>query len=501
MSASDLAALTDGQNYTVTASAINKAGIAASTSSSITLDESASLSINPIDGNNFITASNVANGIAIKGTSADSILANLVGQVVTVGLNGKTYTGTIGSDGNWSVDVSPADLVALTNGKSYTVTASVTDLAGNKASGTDKVVVDETAALAIKAIDGNGFVNGKNAAAGITISGTSTGGTGNGDFAGQTVAVVLNGQTYSGTIANNGTWSVSVSASDLAALTDGQNYTVTASAINKAGIAASTSSSITLDESASLSINPIDGNNFITASNVANGIAIKGTSADSILANLVGQVVTVGLNGKTYTGTIGSDGNWSVDVSPADLVALTNGKSYTVTASVTDLAGNKASGTDKVIRASCGSGYADVVHGRPLPEPDQVLGHGSELRLRRRARNQRRGRTLLPDLQGTGHPRPHLPDHRRCPRCRAEILRTLQRPVAHREKRATQPASNAFRLGASRHEERRLNQTCVQRTGRGTQLANILVLTARQDERLIAIERRVDRLEASPGHR
>ena len=67
------------------------------------------------------------------------------------------------------------------------------------------------------------------------------------------------------------------------------------------------------------------------------------------------------------------------------------------------------------------------------------------------------------------HPRPHLPDHRRCPRCRAEILRTLQRPVAHREKRATQPASNAFRLGASRHEQRRLNQTCVQRTGRGTQ--------------------------------
>ena len=30
---------------------------------------------------------------------------------------------------------------------------------------------------------------------------------------------------------------------------------------------------------------------------------------------------------------------------------------------------------------------------------------------------------------------------------------------------------------------------------------NVLVPTARQDERLIAIERRVDRLEQSPGHR
>jgi hypothetical protein len=33
------------------------------------------------------------------------------------------------------------------------------------------------------------------------------------------------------------------------------------------------------------------------------------------------------------------------------------------------------------------------------------------------------------------------------------------------------------------------------------QLANVLVLTARQDEGLIAIERRVDRLEQSPRHR
>jgi hypothetical protein len=33
------------------------------------------------------------------------------------------------------------------------------------------------------------------------------------------------------------------------------------------------------------------------------------------------------------------------------------------------------------------------------------------------------------------------------------------------------------------------------------QLANVLVLTARQDERLIAIERRVDRLEQAPAAR
>jgi hypothetical protein len=33
------------------------------------------------------------------------------------------------------------------------------------------------------------------------------------------------------------------------------------------------------------------------------------------------------------------------------------------------------------------------------------------------------------------------------------------------------------------------------------QVANVLVLSARQDERLIAIERRVDRMEQIPAHR
>ena len=44
------------------------------------------------------------------------------------------------------------------------MTASVTHAVGNKATATDKVTVDEAASLSIKPIDGNGYVNGKNAA-------------------------------------------------------------------------------------------------------------------------------------------------------------------------------------------------------------------------------------------------------------------------------------------------------------------------------------------------
>ena len=349
VSAADLAALTDGQTYAVTASATDKAGNPASTTASLTVDETASLSIKPVDGNGYVNATSAASGITITGSGSDSVLADLVSQTVTVTLNGKSYTGTVQSDGSWSVSVGASDLAALTNGHSYTVAASVTDAAGNKASASEKVVVDTTASLSIKPIDGNGYVNGKNASAGITLSGTSTGGTGSGDFAGQTVSVTLNGKTYTATIGGGGAWSVAVSAADLAALTDGQTYAVTASATDKAGNPASTTASLTVDETASLSIKPVDGNGYVNATSAASGITITGSGSDSVLADLVSQTVTVTLNGKSYTGTVQSDGSWSVSVGASDLAALTNGHSYTVAASVTDAAGNKASVSEKVV--------------------------------------------------------------------------------------------------------------------------------------------------------
>jgi hypothetical protein len=45
------------------------------------------ISINPIDGDNHVYAINVANGIEVTGTNSDSILANLIGQTVSVVLN------------------------------------------------------------------------------------------------------------------------------------------------------------------------------------------------------------------------------------------------------------------------------------------------------------------------------------------------------------------------------------------------------------------------------
>src|SRR5579883_1362797 len=346
--AADLALLSDGENYTVTASATDKGGNSASTNTSVTVEETASVSIDPIDGDGLINAVQAGGAITITGETTDSIPTDLDGRAIKLTLNGQTYTGPIQSDGTWSVAVAAADVAALVNGKTYLATASVTDLAGNVASASGRLSVDETAAIAIKPIDGNGFINGKNATKGITITGTSTGAIGNSDFAGQTVTVMLNGQTYTGTIAANGTWSVSVSAADLALLTDGATYAVTASATDKGGNPASIVGSVTVDEVASVSIDPIDGHGFINAVEATGALTITGKTADTIPANLDGQTIKVTLNGRIYTGTIQNDGTWSVTVGAADVAALVNGKTYVAKASVTDLAGNVASASGRL---------------------------------------------------------------------------------------------------------------------------------------------------------
>src|SRR6202008_3626440 len=97
----------------------------------VTFQNTVSLTINPIDSNGLINGRNAANGIIVSGTARDGVMANLVGQTVTLTLNGQNYTGTVQSDGTWSVTVGASALSALTDGQAYQVSASVTDKAGN----------------------------------------------------------------------------------------------------------------------------------------------------------------------------------------------------------------------------------------------------------------------------------------------------------------------------------------------------------------------------------
>ncbi|MGQ5290647.1 Ig-like domain-containing protein, partial [Pectobacterium actinidiae] len=66
------------------------------------------------------------------------------GRIVTVTLNGTTYTATIGSDGRWSLTLPAADLQALGDGE-YLIRATLTDVAGNITTLTRTLTVDTTA--------------------------------------------------------------------------------------------------------------------------------------------------------------------------------------------------------------------------------------------------------------------------------------------------------------------------------------------------------------------
>jgi hypothetical protein len=87
------------------------------------------VSINPINRINVINAVQAQHDLTITGASTGA-----VGQTVTVTLNGVHYTGTVASDGTWSVTVPQANLAtAVLPDGHYTLTVDVTDQYGNVA--------------------------------------------------------------------------------------------------------------------------------------------------------------------------------------------------------------------------------------------------------------------------------------------------------------------------------------------------------------------------------
>jgi hypothetical protein len=214
------------------------------------------------------------------------------GQTVTVTLGGKTYTAPV-VDGRWSLDV-PADDVANLGEGGHTVTAEVSDRAGNAARpATGTVVVDTQApTIAIDAIAGDGVINAAESGQPLTIGGSTDADDG------QTVTVTLGGKTYTGAV-SGGRWSVDVPAADVAALGDG-DQTVTAAVSDPAGNAATPATRVVgVDGTApTIAIDVIAADDVINAAERGQPLTLDGSTDAGD-----GQTVTVTFGGKTYTGT------------------------------------------------------------------------------------------------------------------------------------------------------------------------------------------------------
>ncbi len=331
--ASVISALTDG-TVTLSATITDSAGNSSTQTHDVVVNTaSVALTVNTLSGDDVINAAEAGASLVINGSSAQFAS----GTQVTINLNGKSYTATIQSDGSWTTTVPAADVGTLADGASYQVSVSAQDSAGNSASATHTISVDTTApVISVNTLSGDDVLNAAEAQQPLTVHGSSSA------EAGQTVTVTLGGKTYTALVGSDGTWTLDVPAADLAALSQGA-LTVTASVNDKAGNSGQTTHTLTVDTIApAVTISTVADDDIVNNAEQLAGQTISGTTTAE-----QGQTVTVSFNGHSYQATVAANGSWSVFVPGRDFLGLSDGD-YTITATVSDKAGNPGSATHDV---------------------------------------------------------------------------------------------------------------------------------------------------------
>ncbi|KAB0656607.1 Ig-like domain-containing protein, partial [Acinetobacter courvalinii] len=322
------------------------------------------ITINPIAGDGIVDSGEAATDQTISGTVTGEYT---VGDVVTVNVNGVDITTTVQTGGLWSVTVDGGQLV-LDADSTINVSITATDAAGNTGTVTADAsyTVDiTTPVVVINPIAGDNTVNAAEAGVDQTVSGAVVG-----DFtAGDAVTVVVNGNNYNTTVQADGTWSVTVPGSELTADAD-STIEVTVDVTGTGPVSAD--HSYVVDTTApdttgsTLTVAPVTADNVLNAAESTTTITVTGTLT-GIPADAVTTVVTLVINGVTYTATVdAATGNWTADVAGSDLLA-DGDKTVDATATFTDAAGNSSSVTDTQV-------YNVDVTAPNAPEIDPVNG-------------------------------------------------------------------------------------------------------------------------------
>lgn len=330
--AADLATLSDG-SARVEASVSNTAGNSTSATRDYSIDTDAPvISINTISADDVLNAAEQQQPLTVQGnTSAEA------GQTVTVTLNGANYTAQVQANGTWSVTVPATDLAGLSDGP-LTVSAVVSDKAGNESQAAHNLTVDASApVITVNTVAGDNIINSGEQRAGQTLSGTTTA------EPGQTVTLTFNGHTYQTTVDTSGNWSLFVPAGDFTGLADG-NYVISVTVNDAAGNAGNVTHNVILNgDVPTIAIDAISTDDVINAAEQGAPLTLSGTTDAP-----AGQTVTITLNGNRYTAVVDSNGQWSCVVSSVDVAALADGTAYTVNAQVSNTIGNSAS-ADRVM--------------------------------------------------------------------------------------------------------------------------------------------------------
>ncbi|MDV2343148.1 Ig-like domain-containing protein, partial [Vibrio cholerae] len=299
-------------SYTVTATVNDPAGNTGTASDKGSVDVTAPvITVDAPDSTNDTTPTIIGTTDAPAGSTVTLVVTDAHG-------NEQTLTATVQPDGSYSVEVT----TPLAE-DSYTVTATVTDPAGNTGTATDDGSVDVTAPeVTVHAPDNTNDTT-------PTIIGTTDA------PAGSTVTLVVtdadgNEQTLTATVQPDGSYSVDVTTP----LAEG-NYKVDASVTDPAGNTGTATDDGSVDVTAPvITVDAPDNTNDTTPTITGTTDAPAGSTVTLVVTDADG-------NEQTLIATVQPGGSYSVDVT----TPLAEGN-YKVDASVTDPAGNTGTATD-----------------------------------------------------------------------------------------------------------------------------------------------------------
>ncbi|HHV3139302.1 TPA: Ig-like domain-containing protein, partial [Escherichia coli] len=326
--AADLAALGQGAQ-TITASVNDRAGNPGQTTHALTVDTVApTVTIATVAGDDIINNAEQLAGQTISGTTTAE-----VGQTVTVTFNGQSWTATVGSGGSWSVFIPAQQFAGLSDG-SYTISATVSDQAGNPGSASRGVTLNgDVPSVTINTFAGDDVVNAAEHGSSLVISGTTTA------PIGQTLTLTLNGKTYTTTVQTGGSWSYTLGSADVTALADGNAYVINASVSNAIGNTGSSNHTITVDLSApamGINIDSLQADTGLSASDFITSVSpvvVNGSLTAALASNETAQISIDG--GVTWTTLTVTGTTWRYN----DSRTLTDGN-YLYQVRVIDAAGN-----------------------------------------------------------------------------------------------------------------------------------------------------------------
>ncbi len=157
--------------------------------------------------------------------------------------------------------------------------------------------------------------------------------------AGQTVEIVLNGNTYTGTVLENGDWSVSLPPAAFTDLTPGSTQDFTVNVRDAFGNTDSQPGSFAVQtQLPAPTVTTLFGDDTILNISEASGpLTLTGTTGIPGANQYVS--VTIDVNGATYVANVDNAGNWSLPLPAGALAGLSPGN-HTLTIIAQDNFGN-----------------------------------------------------------------------------------------------------------------------------------------------------------------